>query len=252
MLLVHRVLSQALQQAVRWQMLGKNPADAVEPPRPRKYNPPVLTPEQVDRLISVTEDNPLRTLVRLAIMTGLRRGELLGLRWQDLDLESGVLRVFQSAQWISGQGWSFREPKTRSSRRSVALGRTIIAELTEHRKRQLEQRLKLGSVYADLDLVFSTALGTPIDPSNLRREWERIRRAADLPSLRFHDLRHVHASLMLLRGVHPKVVAERLGHADVGITMNTYSHILPNLQEEAAADLDQLLSAGEGSTRSTG
>ena len=126
----------------------------------------------------------------------------------------------------------------------MALAPATVQVLQGHRRRQLEERLALGTAYRDHDLVFASPLGTPMDPSNLRRAWARIVEASGLAHLRFHDLRHTHATLMLLGGVHPKVVAERLGHADVGITLNTYSHVLPHLQSQAASGLERMLAAG--------
>ena len=241
---IHRLLRQALSHAMKWQMLSRNPADAVQPPRPERYEPPILSPGDVRRLLAAADDNPIGALIHTAVMTGMRRGELLGLRWRDVDLDADLLHVRQAAQWLPGQGWCFRPPKTNSSRRPVALAPATTDVLREHRRQQLAERLALGPSYSDQDLAFATPLGTPIDPSNLRRAWERIVRSAGLAHLRFHDLRHIHATLMLMGGVHPKVVAERLGHANVGITMDTYSHVLPNLQSQAAAGLERVLASG--------
>ncbi len=241
---IHRLLRQALGHAVKWQILALNPADAVEPPRPQRFDPTFLAPAETRRLLATADGTPHGALIHTAVMTGLRRGELLGLRWRDSDLDAGVLHVRQAAQWLPGQGWSFRPPKTQRSRRPVALAPATVQILREHRRRQLEERLTLGTAYRDHDLVFASPLGTPMDPSNLRRAWARIVEATGLPHLRFHDLRHTHATLMLLGGVHPKVVAERLGHADVSITLNTYSHVLPHLQSQAASGLERMLAAG--------
>jgi integrase len=241
---IHRLLRQALGHAVKWQILARNPADAVAPPRPQRFEPPVLAPAETRRLLTTADQTPHGALIHTAVMTGLRRGELLGLRWQDLDLDAGVLRVRQAAQWLPGQGWSFRPPKTHRSRRPVALAPATLNVLKQHRRRQLQEKVALGPAYRDHDLVFASPLGTPIDPSNLRRAWARIVEATGLPHLRFHDLRHIHATLLLLGGIHPKVVAERLGHTDVAITLNTYSHVLPHLQSQAAAGLERMLAAG--------
>lgn len=241
---IHRLLREALQHAVKWQVLARNPADAVDPPRPQRYEPPMFSPEEVRRLLAAADDTPIGALIHTAVMTGLRRGELLGLRWRDVDFDAGILHVSQAAQWLPHEGWSFRPPKTRSSRRPVALGSATITVLREHRPRQLEERLTLGAAYIDHDLVFASPSGTPIDTSHLRRVWERIVRASGLPHLRFHDLRHIHATLMLVSGAHPKIVSERLGHSGVGITLDTYSHVLPNLQAQAATGLERLLAAG--------
>jgi integrase len=205
----------------------------------------MISAEQVRVLLSTVANSPYGAIIHTAAMTGLRRGELQGLRWQDVDLDAEIIHVRQAAQWLPHEGWSFRQPKTHRSRRPVALAPTTVKVLRERRRRQLEERLALGPAYRDHGLVFATPLGLPIDPSNLRRHWIRLVRSAGVPYLRFHDLRHIHATLMLLGGVHPKVVAERLGHSQVGITLDTYSHVLPHLQGQAADGLERLLFAAE-------
>jgi integrase len=156
-------------------------------------------------------------------------------------MRRGELPGPQTAQRIAGQGIVFRQPKTRLSRRMVALSPDAVAVLRQHRGRQAQARLVAGPAYRDRDLVFATRLGTPIEPGNLRRTWLRVTAAAGLPGLRFHSIRHTHATLMLGQGVHPKVVSERLGHASVKISLDTYSHVLPGLQAAAAEALDTLL-----------
>ena len=237
----HQILHAALHQAVRWQLLVRNPADAVEPPRPARRELRATTAEQARAVMAAADETSIGPFVRLALLTGMRRGELLGLRWADVDLEAGAVHIQQTAQRISGQGIVFRQPKTRLSRRSVALSPDAVAALRRHRVRQAEARFLAGPAYADRDLVFATGLGTPLEPGNLRRTWLGVARAAGIPGLRLHDLRHAHATLMLGQGVHPKVVSERLGHASVNITLDTYSHVLPGLQEAAAAALDSIL-----------
>lgn len=237
----HQVLHVALRHAVKWQLLASNPADAVQPPRPERHEIRALAVDEVRRLLKAADATAYGALVHLAVATGMRQGELLGLRWRDVDLEAGVLHVQQTCQWLPHRSFIFRQPKTQRSRRSVALSPESVRRLRRHRQRQLEERLLLGPAYEDSGLVFATPLGTPIDPSNLRRAWSGIVRAAGLEHLRFHDLRHAHATLLLRQGVHPKVVSERLGHSGVGITLDTYSHVLPDLQAQAAAQLDALL-----------
>jgi integrase len=238
----HRILRQALQHAVKWQVLARNPADAADPPRPNRYEIPMLDPGQIAHLLACARETEHGPLVELALMTGLRQGELLGLRWQDVDLEAGNLRVTRSLQRLDGL--HFREPKTRGSRRSVALSPGTVLLLREHRADQRAARQLAGGAYEDHDLIFATAIGTPIDPRNLLRAWKKVTAAAGQSGLRFHDLRHAHASLMLAQGTHPKIVSERLGHSGVRITLDTYSHVLPNLQREAAAQLDQFALGG--------
>lgn len=240
---VHRVLSTALAQAVRWQIISRNVCQAVDPPKASRAEVSVLGPDEARRLLEVAEarDSVWGDAVVLALHTGLRQGELLGLRWQDFDEDRGRLTVYQALQYLPGKGMILQQPKTNRSRRTIPLGSTVLAALARLRRRQLEKRLALGAAYKDLGLVFTTALGTPIGANNLRRAFRRIVAQAEIGSLRFHDLRHTHATLLLARGVHPKVVSERLGHANIGITLDTYSHVLPNLQEEATRDLDAWL-----------
>jgi integrase len=244
----HQVLHTALRHAVRWQLLARNPADAVEPPKPERLELAAPGPKEIRRLLSAAAATPYGVLVHLAVMTGLRRGEILGLRWQDVDLDAGVLRVQQTVQWLPRQGFIFRQPKTGKSRRAVALSPDTVRSLRQHRSQRLKGSLTPTHIRQDDGLVFTTPLGTPINPSNLRRTWLRIVNRAGLNHLRFHDLRHAHASLMLQQGIHPKVVSERLGHSGVGITLDIYSHVLPGLQAEAAAQLDRLFGTAPSPT----
>jgi integrase len=194
---------------------------------------------QARAVMAAADATPLASFVRLALLTGMRRGELLGLRWSDV--EGGSIHVQQTAQRIAGQGIVFRQPKTGLSRRSIALSSDAISVLRHHRRRQTEARFLAGPAYDDRDLVFTTGLGTPLEPGNVLRTWRRIVAMAGLPGLRIHDLRHGHATLMLGQGVHPKIVSERLGHASINITLDTYSHVLPGLQAAAAEALDTIL-----------
>lgn len=237
----HQVLHAALHQAVRWQLLVRNPGDSVDPPRPERHEIKGLTPAQVRALFAAADGTAIGRLVRTAVLTGLRRGELLGLRWADVDMDRGALHVQQTAQRITGAGVVFRQPKTRLSRRQVALSPDAVRVLREHRRLQLEERLLAGPAYGDQDLVFASTIGTPLEAGTIARTWAKVVAIADVGHVRWHDLRHAHASLMLQQGVHPKIVSERLGHASVGITLDTYSHVLPGLQESAAAALDLAL-----------
>jgi integrase len=237
----HRILREALQHAVKWQLLPRNPADLVDPPRAARREVLALKPEAVRGVLTAAGETEYGALVHLAVMTGLRQGELLALRWDDVDLKSRTLQVRRTLQRLDGL--HFREPKTAGSRRSVALSPSTVASLRQLAEKQTKAKALAGSAYRDDGLVFATAVGTPIDPRNVNRTWYRIIKAARLQGLRFHDLRHTHASLMLAQGTHPKIVSERLGHSGVRITLDTYSHALPNLQLEAAATLDQTLLA---------
>ena len=243
----HQVLHVALHHAVQWQLLSLNPADAVQPPKATRQEIRPLGLDEIQRLLTAADDTPYGTLVHLALMTGLRLGELTGLRWSDTNLETGTLHIQQVCQWLPRQGFTFRPPKTPKSVRAVAISPDTVDRLRGHRQQQLEERVALGPDYGGHNLVLATPLGTPIDPSNLRRAWKAILRTAGIGHLRFHGLRHCHASLMLQQGTHPKIVSERLGHSGVGITLNLYSHVVPGLQEQAAAGLDQLVRRANGS-----
>lgn len=238
----HRLLREALQQAVRWRLVGRNVADAVTPPRGSRPEMHALSPEHVQKLLRAAEGDPQHALLYTAIYTGLRRSEIIGLRWDDVDLDRGTAAIRQTVQRLPGQGFVYGEPKTPKGRRQIALPPSAVEVLRRHRAEQIEHRLRLGPVWTDKGLVFTNPTGGPVDPSGLTRRFARLLKAADLPSVRFHDLRHTHASLMLRQGVHPKIVSERLGHATVGITLDTYSHVLPGLQEAAARQLDEWLS----------
>ena len=196
--------------------------------------------EHARRFRDAVADDRLSALYTVALTTGLRRGEAMGLAWEDIDFKRGTLAIRHTLIKVA-DGWERAEPKTAGSRRIVRLPEIAITELRRHRVRQLEERLQAGSEWQDTGLVFTTTLGTAIDGSNLLRAFRSHLRRVDLPPIRFHDLRHSAATFMLTLGVQPKVVAEMLGHSNVGTTLDTYSHVLPHLQDEAAAKMDGLL-----------
>jgi integrase len=237
----HQVLHAALHQAVRWQLLVANPCDAIDPPRAPRRELRATSAGDVNRLLEAADAEGIGSLARAAVLTGMRRGELLGLRWSDVDLEAGQVAVQQTAQRITGQGVVFRQPKTRLSRRAIALSPATVQLLRRHRRDQLEARLAAGSAYQDLGLVFGGPLGGPLDAGHLTRAWNRAVERAGVGPVRWHDLRHAHATLLLQQGIHPKIVSERLGHASIAITLDTYSHVLPGLQASAAVALDAVL-----------
>lgn len=241
---VHRLLSEALGQAVRWQIIPRNVCQAVEAPQARRAEMRTLSPEETRGLLEAAkaEDTAHADAIVLAIHTGLRLGELLGLRWDDVDLEKGALTVRRALQYVPGESLAFRDTKTAKARRTLPLGPTALEALRQLRRRQLEERLAVGPGYCDSGVVFADALGRPLPPYRVSQRFPALVKRLGLAPLRFHDLRHTHASLLLARGVHPKIVSERLGHASIAITLDTYSHVLPNLQEEAARDLDTWLS----------
>jgi integrase len=183
----------------------------------------------------------MRLLLWVAVVTGLRQGELLGLKWSDLDWMSRRIQIQRQVQRRKGDGLVFCEPKSASGRRVIVLGKSTIDKMREYKNNQLKERILLGEKWQDNDLIFPSPIGTPLDPSNVLKAYKDCLKRADLPNLRFHDLRHSAATLMLQQGVNPKIVSERLGHSDISLTLNTYSHVLPPMQEEAAEKMDDLL-----------
>jgi integrase len=238
----HRVLSEALSHAVRWGLVARNVAQAVDPPRPESHEMKTLDTDGVRTLLETAKDTGYYPIIHLAVYTGLRRSELLGLRWKDVDLDMATVSVAQVMHRLQGGSIIFQEPKTRRARRMVALPPAAVLVLRAHRETQEAIRAILGNALANHDLVFSRADGSPISPNTLSDVFRRILSKAKIPFIRFHDLRHTHASLMLRQGVHPKVVSERLGHATVSITLDTYSHVTPGIQEAAALKFEEGLS----------
>ncbi len=238
---MHSVLRAALNQALRWRMVHYNAASMVSAPRATRLEPKVLTPEEARRLLGVLRGNRLEALYSVALALGLRQGEALGLKWSDLDLDAGILHVRRAAQRIPHQGTQLVETKTAGSRRTLFLPPVVVSALRAHRGRQTLERLAAGPARADLDLVFPSRRGTLADGPNITHRFRRLLMRAGLPPMRFHDLRHACASLLLVQGVHPRVVMETLGHSQISLTMNTYSHVLPALQREAAERMEAIL-----------
>jgi integrase len=241
---LHLVLTQAFGQAVRWQLLAANPAAGAQPPRPRRAPQLVADPALVARLLSATAGSAYELPCALAVATGMRRGELLALRWSDLSADRSQARVVRTLQ-PTQQGLVFEQPKTSRSRRTVILPAFLGSYLESQQQRQQLRRHAAGQGWHDLGLLIDRGDGAPVNPDTLSAGWGRFLRSRGLPRLRFHDLRHAHATLLLLQGVHPKIVSERLGHAGIGITLDTYSHVLPSMQGEAATAFDALFPAAE-------
>lgn len=236
------VLRNALNRAMRWGIASRNVALLIDPPRVAHRDVNVLSPDEALRLVAAATEDRLEALWILALSTGLRRGELLGLSWSDADLERRQLRVTKALQRITGRGLVLGETKTRRGRRSIILPVATAEALRRHRARQAEERLVAGSAWCDSDFIFTTRLGTPLDGDNLiSRPFARVVEKAGLPPMRFHDLRHSCASLLLAQGVAPRVVMETLGHSRISVTLDTYTHVLPALQREAADAMDRAL-----------
>jgi integrase len=237
---IHRTLSKALKQAVDDRLIPRNAAASVKPPQPRRAEIQPLDQEQVRAFLAAVTDERLEALYVVAITAGLRQGELLGLKWEDVDLDAGTLQVRRTLS-EARSGRIFEAPKNGKGR-SIRLTRRASEALRGHRKRQLEEKLRLGTLWQENDLVFPSQVGTPLGGRNLIRHFKRMLERSDLSStFRFHDLRHTCATLLLRQSVHPKIVQELLGHANIGITLDTYSHVLPNMQGAAVAAMQEAL-----------
>lgn len=239
----HRVLSQSLKYAVRQGYLGRNPAELVDPPSPKGKTMRTLTPFEVGVLLDTAKGNHYYPVIYTALSTGLRQAELLGLRWRDIDLDMLSISVSQVLYKRRGI-CQFKEPKTDHSRRRVAMTPKLSLFLREYRVQRELLYLELGKQLTLDDLVFTSVEIKPIDPCVLTHAFTRMAKQAGLEGVRFHDLRHTFASLMLLRGAKPKVISEALGHSSVAFTMDVYSHIISGMQEDAMALLDEVLPAG--------
>jgi len=242
----HNVLHKALDTAVKWNLVARNVCDLVSPPRRKRYEVHPLTLEQVHKLLAVVEGHEMEALFRLALATGLRRGELMGLKWQDINLDAGTLQVRRILSRVPskmpGKGYVEAEPKTQKSRRSVVIAPFALEALKQHRERQREAEIKAGPLWQDHDFVFCTSIGTHLNPTrDMLDQLKVLLKKAGLPDIRFHDLRHSAATLLLSVGVHPKVVQEILGHRQISITMDVYSHVLPGMQQDDMSRLNDAI-----------
>jgi integrase len=239
----HRtLLRMALGQALKWGLVPRNVAGLVDAPRVERFEIQPIDQAQAQTFLDAIKGERMEALFTVALSLGLRRGEALGLRWQDVDFESRTMRICQQLHRVEKK-LVFDEPKTKSSRRLLSLPNSLAAKLREHRTKQLEEKLSAGSEWKENGLVFATSLGTPIDPRNVKRRLDSILEKAKLPHFRIHDLRHFCASLLLAQGVELKVVSQILGHTQISITADIYTHVLPQTQKAAIDLLDQLLTA---------
>ena len=236
---MHSVLSRALNRAVKWDLVPRNVCTLVAPPRVPRHHVEPLSPEDAHRLLDAVKDDQNEALYSVAMALGLRKGEALGLRWLDIDLDAGTVSVRHQLQ--TRRGKTLTEPKSERSRRTLPLPQFAVKALRAHRARQLQARLLAGSRWKETGHVFTTSIGTPMDASRVSKLFRKALKKATLPHKRFHDLRHTAASLLLAQGVHPRVVMETLGHSQISVTMNTYSHVMPTLLRDAADKMDALL-----------
>jgi integrase len=237
---LHAVLRRALGQAEKWGLVARNVARLVDPPKVARPEVRPLTAEEARRLLDATRGDRLEALYSVAVAVGLRQGEALGLRWQDVDLDRGLLTVRVQLQRIGGT-LQLVEPKSPRSQRTIQLPTVVVQALREHRARQLAERLQAGAAWQEHGLVFTTSIGTPLDARNVVRHFHRLLAKAGLPRMPFHVLRHTAASLLLAQGLDLRVVQQVLGHSQIALTANLYAHVMPVLLREAAERMDALL-----------
>jgi len=239
---IHVVIHKALQTAIKWGLVSRNVADGVDVPRARRSEMQTWNEGDITLFLEAAKTTPYYALFYTALYTGMRRSELLGLKWNDVDLILGEVSVTRSLHHLRDGSYIFTEPKSAKSRRTIALPPSAILTLREHHEKQKLERVMLGIPLTDDDLVFSQFDGKPLRPNTITRAWTMLAARCGVKVIRLHDARHTHASLMLKQGIHPKIVQERLGHATIAITLDTYSHVAPGLQEAAAKRFDEAFS----------
>jgi integrase len=237
----HTCLHRALKMALKWGLINRNPADAVTPPRPQRSEMHTMNEDDLHSFLEAAKRTPYYVLFYLALFTGMRRSELLALRWTDVDLLLCQIYVTRSLHHLRTGEIIFRAPKTIKGRRMVSLSPSTAQLLHEYKENQEEQRASLGIPLDDDDPVFSDLEGKPFLPDTVSHAWVKLVKRIGLEGIRLHDARHTHASLMLKQGVHPKVVQERLGHAIISTTLDLYSHVAPGLQQAAAEGFDKMV-----------
>jgi integrase len=239
-----RMLRSACRNAFQWgidmEIVGFNPVEKAKPPKRQPKEMKYWDEEQVKRFLEVAKDHRYYPIFYLAIFTGMRRGEILGLKWEDVDLETGRISIKRTLVNVNSKMVLQDAPKTKNARRVVDISESVVEVLKQHKKRQAEEMLMMG---IRSDMVFTSLTGQFVKPSNLAKSFQRLTVKTGNPRIRFHDLRHTHATLMLKAGVHPKVVSERLGHSSISITLDTYSHVIPSMQKDAANLMDSLISS---------
>lgn len=238
---LHAVLHRALRQALRWGLVARNVGDMVTAPRVERHQIKTLEQDQARALLEAASGDRLEAFYILALATGMRLGELMALQWADIDLEVGSLYVRGTLIRTRGEV-RIAEPKTSRSRRRIELTALAVGAIRRHRVLQNEERLRLGDAWANKDLAFANEVGDFLSETNFRRQsFAPLLKRAGLPHMRFHDLRHTAATLLLARGVHPKIVSEMLGHSTIAVTLDLYSHVTPTMQRETAVVMDSVL-----------
>ncbi|HZS09503.1 MAG TPA: site-specific integrase [Blastocatellia bacterium] len=242
------VLKSALQQAVRWNLIQRNPSDLIDLPRLEGRGVRVLTPEQARNLLKAAEEHPMGAMIQFALLTGTRPGEYSALRWDDFDLDAGTVTI-QRTIWFGkkAEGWFLKEePKTKKSRRSITLPPVLVRALQKHKRAQAEERLKAGRGYKNHGFVFADGAGEPFHERVSTKHLREVLESAGLPRFTRYQLRHSHATILMLLGEHIKAVSERLGHSTTRMTLDVYSHVVPELQQRTAERLENAFSEGVG------
>jgi integrase len=235
---MHTVLKSALKQAVRWGALNRNPCEAVDPPRVERQHLPTYDVETTVGMLDLARSRRIFIPALLASMCGLRRGEVAALRWRNVDLETSQAAILESLEQTNDGKIRFKPPKSGKSR-TIALRAFVVEELKAWRLRQAQELLQLGIRQTSGTLICAREDAQPLQPRSLTHSWDQFVRDKALPRIRFHDLRHAHATHLLASGVHPKIASERLGHSNIGITLDLYSHVIPGMQEDAVARVDE-------------
>lgn len=239
-LALHRIIHSALSQAVKWEFIVRNVAEAVEPPKAKKYQANFLDDKQTEELIRKAQNTDIYIPIMLAIYTGARRGEVLGLNWDNVDLEKGTIKIVDNL-CTTQNGLIIKQPKTNSGIRTIAISTSLVKILKKHKLDQMKNKIRLGASYCDNNMVCCYEDGHLFNPKRFSAKFNEFLEKNDLPIVRFHDLRHSHASLLVKMGVQPKEISARLGHSNIGITMDLYSHIYEETDREVANMFDKLI-----------
>lgn len=245
----HVAIHYAMETAIKWGLITHNPAGAVNPPRSQRHQMQTWNEEELGIFLEAAKDTPHYALFHLLFASGMRRSEVLALRWCDIDLTLCQIYVTRSLQHLADGTFTFKQPKTARGRRAIALPPSTALVLKAHHEKQAFDTAFVGRILKDDDLVFCHLDGKPFLPNSITHAWVKLVRRTGLKYIRLHDARHTHASLMLKQGVHPKIVQERLGHASIQITLDTYSHVAPGLQEAAAARFDEVFKTTSNNDR---
>ncbi len=238
---LHQMLNQAFEQAKKWKKIADNPVKDASPPSLKKAEMKIWSFQNIHSFLAQCKEEWHLMTFMLAIYTGMRRGEILGLKWSDIDFTKKVIHVNRSLAYLPGKGYMLSTLKTKNAKRLIPISNHLASALLSQRNQQLEWKKRLGSLYEDHDLVICTRTGTMQDPQNILRAMKRIIEAADVPAIRFHDLRHTHASILISEGVDLVKVSKRLGHANAKITLEYYAHLMPNEDDQVADIFDQAM-----------